>query len=121
MGHSPNVLWSPWTSGASDQGFHYARKAGLSVSISFCDTHGWGLGIIASQCLAFHALSLVAPAHPLYVPAPGSTSFVVGWSVHFSTGCNWEGVNTLLAVEESKLSICHSSWMLKPSTQPTRH
>lgn len=45
---------------------------------------------------------LVTPTHSLYVPLCLLPLLLVGWSVHFSTGCNWEGVNTLPAVRESK-------------------
>lgn len=111
---------SPWALGASDQGFQCARLFAVA-DVSFCDTHGRGLGIPASRVLPSMLPPLVAPTHPLSVPAPGSTAFVVAW-----LGCSFLRVTGKKSMHcplsrRANVSVCHSSWRSWPGAQPTWH
>lgn len=128
MGHSSNVPWSPGllvllTKASSVPG-SLQWLGGLSVSISFCDTHGRGLGITASQRLALRAPSPRGPHSPPSVPAAG-ICFLCCWSVDLFISLL--GVTGKESVEETaccrgeQTSVCRSSWVPWPGAQHTRH
>lgn len=122
MGHSLSVPWSPWALGASDQVCQALCCGWWPVCVSFCDTHGWGLGIPASQGPALHAPSpRGSPLTPLSVPAPGSISFVIGWFDCSFPGVTGKEAMHCLLPRRANVSVCHSSWRPWPGTQPTRH